>query len=371
MTAASTPTFLNPAARDWRAEPLRDSPLGFHCSLPGYAQTPLTPAPALAEALGVGAVLVKDESQRLGLSAFKILGASYAIARALSSRLGLDEALPLDDLRERLATLEGLSLLAATDGNHGRAVAHVASLLGLPSTIYVPPGVSPQAKAAIVAEGAQLVELQQSYDDVVAHAAAQSGGNAVLIQDTSWDGYVDVPQWIVDGYATLVQETDEQLAVQGLDRLDLVVVPAGVGSLAQAVVHHYRSTGHAPALLVAEPDTAASVTTSLHSGRVVPVATGDTVMTGLNCGTVSEIAWPTLRDGLDASATVTDAQALAAVNELAGLGIDSGPCGAATLAALRVVAADDDQRTQLGLTGDSVVVLLSTEGTAANPKGTP
>lgn len=371
MTCARTPAFFNPAARHWRAEPLRDSPLGFHRSLPGYAQTPLTPAPALAAALGVGAVLVKDESARLGLSAFKILGASYAIARALSDRFGLDEALPLDELRERLGRGEELSLVAATDGNHGRAVAHVAALLGLRSTIYVPPGVSPQAKAAIAGEGAQLVELQQSYDDVVAHAAAHSGGNAVLIQDTSWDDYVDVPQWIVDGYITLVQETDEQLTQQGLHRLDLVVVPAGVGSLAQAVVRHYRSAGHAPALLVAEPDTAASVTTSLHAGRRVPVETGDTVMTGLNCGTVSEIAWPILRDGLDASITVTDAQALAAVNEMAGVGIDSGPCGASTLAALRVVATDDAQRAHLGLDGDSVVVLLSTEGTAANPKGTP
>ncbi|NLD85248.1 MAG: diaminopropionate ammonia-lyase [Actinomycetales bacterium] len=370
MTAPITPAHFNPAARDLRTEPLRDSPLGFHRSLPGYARTPLIPLPAPAEALGVGAVRVKDESRRLGLSAFKILGASYAIARALSARLGTDEALPLGDLRARLGVLGSLSLVAATDGNHGRAVAHVARVLGVPSTILVPSWVAPEAKAAIVAEGAQLVELQQSYDEVVAHAAARSGGNAVLIQDTSWDGYTEVPQWIVDGYATLLHETDEQLAEQGLHRLDLVVVPAGVGSLAQAVVHHYRSTDHTPALLVTEPDTAASVTTALRAGEVVPVDTGDTVMTGLNCGSVSEIAWPTLRDGVDASVPVTDAQVLAAVNEMAGLGVDSGPCGAATLAALRTVAADDEKRARLGLDEDSVVVLLNTEGTAANPEGT-
>lgn len=369
MNAAVTPAFLNPSGRGWRAEPLRESPRGFHRSLPGYARTPLTPVPELAAELGVGAVLVKDESRRLGLSAFKILGASYAIARALSARLGLDEAPPLGVLRERLAAYQRVSLVAATDGNHGRAVAHVAGLLGVPSTIYVPRGVTPQAKAAIVAEGAHLVELQQSYDQVVAHAAARSGGNAVLIQDTSWVGYVDVPQWIVDGYATLVQEADEQVAEQGLCCPDLVVVPAGVGSLAQAVVHHYRSTDCAPAILVVEPDTAASVTTSLHAGRIVTVDTGDTVMTGLNCGTVSEIAWPTLRGGVDASVTVTDAQALAAVLELVDLGVDSGPCGAATLAALRMVASDDEHRRQLGLTEQSTALLLSTEGTAANPQG--
>jgi diaminopropionate ammonia-lyase len=172
----------------------------------------------------------------------------------------------------------------------------------------------------------------------------------------------------VDGYATLVHEVDRQLAEQGVDRLDLVVVPAGVGSLAHAVVHHYRSTRRSPALLAAEPGAAPSVTTALHAGRIVPVKTGETVMTGLNCGTVSEIAWLTLRDGLDASLTITDAQAMAAVVELAALGVDAGPCGAATLAGLRAVISDSELRTGLGITADSVIVLLSTEGTSANPK---
>lgn len=369
MTHLGIAPYLNSGGRAWRTRALRESPIDFHRSLPGYARTPLVALPELAEELGIASVLVKDESQRLGLPAFKILGASYAIARALSARLGVEGALPLDALREHLSTTEAVSLVAATDGNHGRAVAHVARLLGLPATIYVPSGVSAQAKAAILSEGAELVELGLPYDAVVAHAAEQSGEEAMLIQDTSWDGYTEVPQWIVDGYATLVHEIDDQLADQGLERLDLVVVPAGVGSLAQAVVHHYRSTRHAPGLVVAEPVTAASVTTSLQAGRVVPVPTGETVMTGLNCGTVSEIAWPTLRGGLDASVTVSDAQALAAVTELADLGVDSGPCGAATLAALRSVASDPVLRTQLDLTEESVVVLLSTEGTAANPKG--
>lgn len=369
MTTAITTAYFNPDARTWRTDPLQDSPLSFHRSLPGYAPTPLTPVLALADALGVGAVLVKDESQRLSLSAFKILGASYAIARALSARLGVEEALPLEELRDRVDTAEGLSLLAATDGNHGRAVAHVARLLSLPARIYVPPGLSAEAKAAIVSEGAELVELELPYDDVVAHCAAQSSEQALVIQDTSWEGYKDIPQWIVDGYATLVHEVDAQLAEQGWGRLDLMVVPAGVGSLAQAVVHHYRSTENAPSLLVTEPQVAPSVTTALHTGRVVPMGTGETVMMGLNCGTVSGIAWPTLRDGVDASVTVSDEQAMAAATELGGLGVDSGPCGAATLAALRKVAAEPEWRDLVGLTADSVVVLLSTEGTAANPKG--
>lgn len=369
MTTPITRPYLNPAARSWRAEPLRDSPIEFHRSLPGYEPTPLTALPAIAEALGVKKVFVKDESHRLGLPAFKILGASYAIARALSQRLGAAATLPLPSLRERLREEQELTLVAATDGNHGRAVAHVAALLGLRSTIYVPEGISGAAKSAIVSEGAELVELDLPYDDVVAQAAAHPGEQTILIQDTSWAGYEDVPQWIVDGYSTMLAEVDAQLAGRGIDGADLLVVPAGVGSFAQSVVHHYRSTPrHAPALLIAEPDSAACLTTALYMGRVVPVPTGDTVMTGLTCGTVSQIAWPTLQGGVDASVTVTDDQALSAVSELAAIGVDSGPCGAATLAALRAVADQEDLRAALGLGGETVVVLLSTEGTAANPK---
>lgn len=368
MNSPATEPYVNPAARSWRTEPLHDSPRDFHRSLPGYAPTPLIALPTLAEALGVGSVLVKDESSRLGLPAFKILGASYAIARVLSARLDEDETLTLDALGVRLRAVPGLSLVAATDGNHGRAVAHVGRLLGLPVTVYVPSNISDAAKAAIVSESAELVELDLPYDAVVTYADEQSGGDALLIQDTSWQGYRDVPQWIVDGYSTLVRELDAQLADADIDRLDLVVVPAGVGSLTHAVVHHYRSTGSVPALLATEPDTAAAVTTSLQAGSVVPVDTDETVMTGLNCGTVSEIAWPTLREGLDGSVTVSDDQALAAHVELAELGVDSGPCGAATLAAVRSVLADDRLRESLDLGPESVVVLLSTEGAAANPQ---
>ncbi len=337
--------------------------------MPGYAPTPLVEAAGLAQELEVGRLFVKDESQRLGLPAFKILGASYAIARTLSRRLGLSEPVPtLDELRTHLDGAPDLCLAAATDGNHGRAVAHVAGLLGLRSTIYVPLEVSDAAKEAITAEGASLVVLDVPYDDVVRHAAAVSGDDVILIQDTSWAGYEDVPQWIVDGYDTMLAEMDQQVDDAAAGHLDLVVVPAGVGSLAQAVVRHYRSNGTHPAVLVVEPDTAASVTTSLRAGRIVSVPTGDTIMTGLNCGTVSELAFPALRAGLDASITVSDRAAFDAVGSLASCGIDSGPCGAATLAGVRAIFADPGRRSALGISRDAVVALLSTEGVSANPK---
>lgn len=342
--------------------------IDFHRTLPGYAPTPLRDVPRLAAELGVGRVLVKEESSRLGLPAFKVLGASYAIARALGERFGLD-TVTLDAVR---AAVRGraVRLYAVTDGNHGRAVAHVASLIGATATIYYPPGITEVAKKAIAAEGALTVEVDGAYDDVVARAAADAAADpaSLLVQDTSWAGYTDVPQWIVDGYSTLCLEVDEQLSALGIAAPDLVVVPVGVGSFAQAVVGHYRRAGSdGGTLLAVEPDRAAGLVASLRAGKPVTAPTGDTIMTGLSCGTVSALAWPVLRDGLDGAVTVSDDQAAAAVDDLARFGVDSGPCGAATLAAARLVLGQPGWREAIGLRPDAVVLLLSTEGRAANP----
>lgn len=361
-------TYWNPAARAWRA----DSPSGvieFHRSLSGYGRTPLVEAPELAAELGVGRVFVKDESSRLGLPAFKILGAAYAISRTLSARAGSPHrALPLDELRDTLAADRRVRLVAATDGNHGRAVARTARLLGLPAQIWFPDTLSLEAKEAIAGEGAQTVELAIPYDDVVAaarRAADDAGADAVLIQDTAWPGYEQVPQWIVDGYSTLFEEADAQLAGAGVAEVGLVAVPVGVGSLAQAAVRHYRSVEHAPIVLSVEAEAAPPIIESLHAGRLVSVTTSYTVMSGLNCGTASDIAWPVLAAGLDAAVTVGEEEAIRAVHDLEGLGIDSGPCGAATLAGVRALVADAPARGDLR--PDATVLLLSTEGRLANP----
>lgn len=330
--------FRNPAARSWRDEPLDGEPTVFHASLPGYVPTPLIELPELAAELGAGRVFVKDESSRLGLPAFKILGASYAIDRVLQN-----------------ATAE--RLIAATDGNHGRAVAHVARQRGIPATVYVPVNITDAAKDGIRSEGAELVELDMPYDDVVKHAAAQAGPGVLHIQDTAWDGYDEIPAMIVGGYDTMFKEIDDELARLGT-AATIVAVPTGVGSLTQAVVSHYRRGDHTASVVSVEPESAAAILEALKAGEPVTVETGDTVMNGLNCGTVSALAWPVLRNGLDTAVAVSDAAALDAVKTLHELGVDSGPCGASTLAGMRALD---------GITQEDVIVLLSTEGRAANP----
>ncbi|TCC36382.1 diaminopropionate ammonia-lyase [Kribbella speibonae] len=361
---------LNSTARSWTTTPATGV-TQFHESLPGYAPTRLVEVPGLAAELGVGRLFVKEESSRLGLPAFKVLGAAYAVSRALSTRFGeTDRALPLPSLRLLADEYGPVTLIAATDGNHGRAVAHLARLIGLPAQIFVPDSLTGAAKAGIASEGAQTTELALDYDDVVMaarQAASVAGPDALLIQDTAWPGYTEIPQWIVDGYSTLFTEADIQLAAIGAASPALVVVPIGVGSLAQASVRHYRSTTRVRhlALLGVEPENAPAIVTSLNAGKLLTVPTRQTIMAGLNCGTPSHGAWPDLRSGLDAAVTVTDSQTATAVHDLEAAGIDSGPCGAATLAAGRVVL--DRYRDDFAVPPDATVLLLSTEGRAANP----
>ncbi|MFF1586491.1 diaminopropionate ammonia-lyase [Streptomyces sp. NPDC058286] len=359
------PWFARPGSRAWRCAAAPAAVREFHAALADYAPTPLKELPLLAHELGVGRVFVKDESCRLGLPAFKALGASWAVHRALAERAASgNEKGPV-------------TLVTATDGNHGRAVARTARLLGQHAHVFVPQGVHPKAVAAIVAEGAKATEVAGAYDEAVRLAAqAAAAADAVLVQDTAWPGYEQIPGWIVEGYSTLCAEIDEQLATEGvLEGPDLVTVPVGVGSLAQAVVTHYRSrpSGRAPALLSVEPEGAACVLASLIRGRPVSVTTGETSMAGLNCGTPSSIVWPCLRDGLDAAVAVPDAGSASAAARLAALGVSSGPCGAASLAGVRAALSGvgaDGRRSALQLGLSSVVVLLSTEGTAANPHTT-
>lgn len=357
-TSAETPAWVpRHRSRDWTCEPVSATVREYHRSLAGYAPTPLVDLPTLARELNVGRVLAKDESSRLGLPAFKALGASWAVHRVL----------------DRAAEGQSLTTVAATDGNHGRAVARFARLLGHSSAVYIPAGVHPVAIRAVADEGAAVTVVDGSYDDAVAMAARAAGEpGTVLVQDTAWPGYEEIPGWIVDGYDTLFSEVDEQLAELGLLRPDLVAVPTGVGSLLQAALAHYRSRTAAPgtAVVSVEPDTAGCVAASLAVGSPVTVQTGRTAMAGLNCGTPSSLAWPLIVQGLDAAVTVTEAADVQAARDLAGLGIAAGPCGAAPLAAARAALTGSGSRRRrehLHVDSSSTVVLLVTEGDDSNP----
>jgi diaminopropionate ammonia-lyase len=353
-------------------------PRAFHASMPGYAPSPLRPAPGAAAALGVAEVLVKDESARLGLPSFKVLGASWAVYRALLARLAVtaEEVPTLAALREAVAPLRPLSLAAATDGNHGRAVAHMAALLGLDAAIYVPANTVSARIAAIAGEGAAVTVVDGGYDDAIARSAQDASERCLVISDTSWEGYEEVPAWVIEGYATVFEEIDEALGERAAP--DVVAVPIGVGALAAAVVRHYwrgsgasGTSGSRPRIVGVEPTSAACVLESVAAGEIVTLDhPQDSIMAGLNCATPSLIAWPSVSRGIDAYVAVPDARVPEAMRLLAADGIVAGETGAGGLAGMLALTQEsqlDAARRALGLGGDSQVLLLCTEG-ATDPE---
>jgi len=349
--------FMNPRREPVPAiAPVGDGPRRFHRRVPGYRPTPLVPAPSLAAELGVASLWVKDESSRLGLPSFKILGASWATYRMLVDRLGAEpEWSTLAELRAGFSPLGALTLVAATDGNHGRAVARMAQLLGYGCRILVPAGTAAARISAIESEGASVEVVDGTYDDAVARSAAMAADDALVVSDTSWDGYVDVPAHVIEGYATIFAEVDEQL--DGAP-VDLVVVPMGVGALTAAVVARYSAGA---TVVAVEPQSAACGLASARAGRPAYVpGPHHSIMAGLNCGTVSLVAWPAVQAGVDAFVAIDDAAAERAMRDLAALGVVAGETGAASLAGLRALA-EHHGEPAVDLTGKHALVLC-TEG---------
>ena len=356
--------YFNPNAQSWTLDHTSDFSFvqKFHQSLPGFAPSPLVSLDELAKELKVRSIFVKDESSRIGLPSFKILGASWGAFRAIAARANL----PLDASLTQISAAAregGIKLFAATDGNHGRAVARIASLLDLRAEIFVPNFMNAATRKLIASEGAEVIFVDGDYDTAVTEASRHADATpaGLLIQDTSFDGYEVTPTWIVEGYSTMLTEIEQQLDEQN-HKASTIATPVGVGSLAQAVVSFCKSNGRAISVLATEPDTAACLHESLKAGASETLrTTGPTICDGMNCATVSPIAWPILRSGVDASVTVPDIATHADVRYLESHGVNAGPCGAATLAGLRKMA--DLARDAARLDSEAVVVLLSTEGT--------
>jgi diaminopropionate ammonia-lyase len=318
-------------------------PLAFHRRLPGYRTTSLDEAPGIARELGLERLWVKNESNRLGLPAFKIMGASWAVYRAASAALEArtgrrpGDWRSLEELAEQLAPLRPMTLACATDGNHGRAVARMAALLGFSARIFVPEDMAQARIDAIAGEGAEVIVFPGSYDEAVARSAEESGERVLVISDTSWPGYESVPRWVIEGYSTILWEVQDQLASLGEEPPDLVAVQIGVGAFAAAVVRHFRrrELATAPFILGVEPTHAACALASIEAGEIVEVpGPHDSIMSGLNCGIPSPLAWPVVSGGIDAFIAVDDERARAGMRGLAREGMVAGECGAAGLAGL-------------------------------------
>jgi len=338
----------------WLENPLRERPprrpqgsaaTEFHRELAGYEPTPLIEAPQLAREWEVGAVRLKFERRRFGLPAFKFLGASWAVRRLLGEP----------------PYAAGQTLVTATDGNHGRAVARVARLHGLAATILVPAGTVRARIEAIEAEGAAVIVVDGSYDDAVRRSAELAGPTRHLISDTSWPGYEEVPRWVIEGYATIFTEIDEQA---GGAALDLVVVPIGVGALAAAAARHLAGRC---ALIGVEPADAACMLESVRAGEVIELpGPHESLMAGLNCGTPSLVAWPDVKAGFDLFCAIDDQLAVEGMRRLAALDLEAGECSGGSVGAAAALLRDPEARAALGAGNESSVCVLLTEA-VTNP----
>lgn len=288
----------------------------FHQSFPQYSVTPLTKLSGLADYLGLRSLYVKDESYRFGLNAFKVLGGSYAIARYIAKQLGKD----VSDVPYGVLTSEKLrrefgqaTFFTATDGNHGRGIAWAANKLGQKCVVRMPKGTTQTRLENIARENATVTIEDLNYDDCVRKAAkeAEETEYGIMVQDTAWEGYEEIPTWIMQGYGTLATEAAEQLEEDGVKRPTHIFIQAGVGSLAGAVIGYFanRFKEHPPVMVVVEAKAADCLYRSAAKGDGSCVdVTGDmlTIMAGLACGEANTVSWDILRNHADAFVSCPD-----------------------------------------------------------------
>lgn len=339
---------------------------------PGYAPTPLLSLAPLAQALGLGTVLYKDEGHRLGLGSFKALGGAYAVlchaAGRLLARTGRKP--PLAEIRAgaHADALAAETVCTATDGNHGRSVAWGAQMAGCRCRIYIHAEVSEGRKTAMEAFGAEVIRIDGDYDASVHRCAAEAEGNGwQVVSDTSYEGYRDLPRLVMAGYSVMASE----ILNQAPEPPTHVFVQAGVGGVAAAVLARlWQALGpNTPRLIVVEPDRAACVLESARQDRPMTVEIAEeTIMAGLSCGEVSLLAWDVLSRGAAHFVTIGEdgigpaMRMLASGKASGGAPVVAGESAVPGLVALIGAAARDDLRAAMGLDETSRVLLIGCEG---------
>ncbi|HAT1612126.1 TPA: diaminopropionate ammonia-lyase [Raoultella planticola] len=345
----------------------------FHQKIVGYEPTPLYALKSLAALFGVNTILVKDESQRFGLNAFKMLGGAYAIAQLLCEKYHLDiNAFSFTTFKSSIK--EKMTFATTTDGNHGRGVAWAAQQLGQNAVIYMPKGSAQERVDAILRLGARCIVTEMNYDDTVRftmQTARQNGWE--VVQDTAWEGYTKIPTWIMQGYATLADEAVEQMAAMGIARPTHVFLQAGVGAMAGGVLGYLVDVFGARDLhsVIVEPELADCLYRSGVKGQIVNVGGSmATIMAGLACGEPNPLGWDILHNCATQFISCQDAVAALGMRVLGNpLGTDprvisgeSGAVGLGILSAVHFHPQREALMNKLGLDSHSVVLVISTEG---------
>lgn len=342
----------------------------FHNSFSEYKITPLHDLQALAREYNVNKIWIKDESYRFGLNAFKVLGGSYAIAKYLSKITGTGK-LSFDSLNKAFSAKD-ISFITATDGNHGRGVAWTANRLGYKAVVFMPEGSAEDRISNIRREGAEVIVTDKNYDDTVQLAqeyAKVSGG--IIVQDTAWEGYEEIPLWIMQGYATIIDEALEQVQSKPTH----IFLQAGVGSFAASIQASLivRFGDEAPKVIIVEPHNANCIYKSAqYNKEKAQTVSGSlsTIMAGLSCGTPNPIAWKILRRYSTAFVSCPDYFAARGMRILASptgddqavISGESAAVGPGLLSLIIDHQEYGDILDNLGINSDSKILFISTEG---------
>jgi len=351
--------------------------LKFHASIDGYEPTKVHVLDGLAKKLGVKSIYVKDESTRFGVNAFKPLGASYCIFRFLKERWENEfkSEFSITDFRnpEKMKRLGTFTFCAATDGNHGRAVAWTARMLNQKAVIYMPLATAESRIANIKAEGAEAVLVDGTFDECVRRVDADARENGwIIISDTAYDGYMYYPRYIMAGYSTIFREIDNIVNMPEHCKADIIILQAGVGGLAAAGTWYYTEKygANRPQIICLEPVKADAFMESIKKGKPTESKQAyDSIMAGLNCG-VSLLAWDYIREGVNYCLTVSDNYAEQAMrtyyqpiaNDSRIISGESGASGLAGLLALMSRDEFESQRKQMGINENTSVLLINSEG---------
>lgn len=339
-------------------------PRAFHVRLAGYAPTPLLELPDLAADLGLGRLWVKDESRRYQMQSYELLGAAWALYRVVLGRLERRVRWDtVDELVERIAPVGALRIVVVADDNFGIAAARAARLFGYDALVYTGAEAAPARLAAIEREGARVVAVAGGYDAALAAAATETDDDTVILSDSSWEGFEEIPSWVTDGYTTMFEEANDELEARGAGAPDAVVVPLGVGALAASAGNCYRVERFADDLwlLGVEAADAPCFVESARAGqRVAMPHASPTLMRSLARGLPSPLAWDVVARTFDAFVAVSDEGAVDAVERLAGDGIHASASGAAALAGL-IEARGSNAPGEVPLGEESSVLVVVTE----------
>ncbi len=353
-----------------------DKARAFHKSFPQYSVTPLANLSNMAEFLGLKSLFVKDESYRFGLNAFKVLGGSFAMARYIANELGKD----VSEIDYNYLTSEKLknefgqaTFFTATDGNHGRGVAWAANRLGQKAVVLMPKGTVKSRFDNIAKEGAKVTIEEVNYDECVrmANKLAEQTEHGVMVQDTAWDGYEEIPAWIMQGYGTMASEAAEQIT----DRPTHIFIQAGVGSLAGAIQGYFANLykDNPPKVVVMEAQAADCLYQSAKAGDgKIRFVDGDlqTIMAGLACGEPNTISFDILKNHSAFFVSCPDWVAEKGMRILAApikgdTQVTSGESGAVGMGLIYTLMKNpeyEELKNAIGLDENSSVLMFSTEG---------